>query len=69
MSSQNCHGWAPVQPIMQTKDVFLFYISGRACVEGADNVSKSDCTGTQLQNDLLSLHNTHLDGRHVDYAM
>lgn len=54
---------------MQTKDVFLFYISGRACVEGADNVSKSDCTGTQLQNDLLSLHNTHLDGRHVDYAM
>lgn len=38
-------------------------------VQDADNVSKSDCTGKQLQNDLLSLHNAHLDGRHADYAM
>lgn len=37
-------------------------------VEDADN-GKSDCTEKQLQNDLLSLHNAHLDNRHADYAM
>lgn len=37
-------------------------------VEDADNV-KLDCTEKQLQNDLVSLHNAHLDSRHADYAM
>lgn len=37
-------------------------------VEDADNVML-DCTEKQLQNDLLSLHNAHLDSRHADYAM
>ncbi len=37
-------------------------------VEDADNVWL-DCTEQQLQNDLLSLYNTHLDSRHADYAM
>lgn len=37
-------------------------------VEDADNV-KSDCTEKHLQNDLVSLHNAHLDSRHADYAM
>lgn len=32
-------------------------------------MSKSDCTEKQLQNELLSLHNAHLNGRHADYAV
>lgn len=37
-------------------------------VEDADNV-KFDCTEKQLQNDLLSLHNAHLDSRYANYAV
>lgn len=38
---------------MLTKDVFFYLIAGS--VADADNV-ELDCTGKQLQNDLLSLH-------------
>lgn len=37
-------------------------------VEDADNVML-DCTERQLQNDLLSLHNAHLDCWHADYVI
>lgn len=52
---------------MLTKDVFFFFRKAEPA-QDADN-AKFDCTERQLQNDLLSLHNAHLDGRHADYSV